>query len=133
MPAVVADTHVIVWYLANDPRLSSNAAESLDSAGTEGEFIYVPSLCLVELTYLIEKDRLPASAREQLTSVLNDPESPFRLAPLNRQVADMVELVSRTEVPDLPDRVIAATALALQVPLVTCDERIRASRVHTIW
>src|ERR1039458_5073032 len=35
MPAVVVDTHTIVWYLSADPRLSANAAEALDSATAE--------------------------------------------------------------------------------------------------
>jgi PIN domain nuclease of toxin-antitoxin system len=133
MSAVAADTQAIVWYLASDPRLSLIAGESLDSAGMTGEFIYVPSICLVELTYLVEKGRLPTSARERLLQVLDDPEFPCRLAPLDRSVADALELVSRTEVPDLPDRIIAATAVALGVPLVTCDGKIRASQVETIW
>ncbi len=133
MPAVAADTHTIVWYLASDQRLTAKAGESLDSAAMDGEFIYVPSSCLVELTYLIEKRRLPASSREDLLRVLDDSKSPFRLAPLDRRVADMVEFVPRTLVPDLPDRIIAATAMALRVPLVTRDEKIRASQVETIW
>jgi len=37
MPEVVVDTHTIVWYLASDPRLSTNAAEALDSATAAGE------------------------------------------------------------------------------------------------
>jgi len=55
------------------------------------------------------------------------------LAPLDRAVADAVRFVKRSEVPDLPDRVIAATALALGVPLVSRDGKIRASQVTTIW
>ena len=50
MPAVVVDTHTIVWYLTSDPRLSSKATATLRQTTTEGEFIHVPSICLVELT-----------------------------------------------------------------------------------
>jgi PIN domain nuclease of toxin-antitoxin system len=133
MPEVVVDTHTIVWYLASDPRLSTNAAEALDSATAAGERIHVPSICLVELTYLVEKGRLPVAARDRLLHALDDPAAPFSLAPLDRAVADALELVSRPEVPDLPDRIVAATAVALQLPLITRDRKIRASQVHTIW
>jgi predicted nucleic acid-binding protein len=40
---------------------------------------------------------------------------------------------THSEVPDLPDRVVAATAIALQALLISRDGRIRASRVQTIW
>ncbi|MGA3075170.1 MAG: PIN domain-containing protein [Bryobacteraceae bacterium] len=132
MPAVAVDTHAIVWYLSADPRLSATAAEVLDSATAAGEFIHVPSVCLVELTYLVEKGRLPA-ARDLLIKALDHPATPCLLAPLDRKVADALEFVSRKEVPDLPDRIVSATALALGVPLVSRDGKIRASQVQTIW
>ena len=133
MPAVAVDTHAIVWYLSADPRLSATAAGLLDSATAAGEFIHVPSICLVELTYLVEKGRLPAAARDLLIRALDDPASPCLLAPLDRRVADALEFVSRKEVPDLPDRIVSATAVALGVPLISRDGKIRASQVQTIW
>jgi predicted nucleic acid-binding protein len=33
----------------------------------------------------------------------------------------------------MPDRVIAATALSLGIPLVSHDGKIRDSRIQTIW
>jgi hypothetical protein len=56
---------------------------------------------------------------------------PTALAPLDRSVA--FESVSRAEVPDLPDRIVSATAVALGVPLVSRDGKIRGSQVLTIW
>ena len=55
------------------------------------------------------------------------------LAPLDRSVADALESVSRVEVPDLPDRIVAATAVALGTPLISRDRKIRASQVQTLW
>jgi PIN domain nuclease of toxin-antitoxin system len=133
MPAVAVDTHTIVWYLSSDPRLSAKAADALDSATAGGELIHVPSICLVELTYLVEKGRLPAAARNRLIQALDDPATPCLLAPLDRLVADALESVSRSEVPDLPDRIVTATAVALRVPLISRDGKIRASQIQTIW
>jgi PIN domain nuclease of toxin-antitoxin system len=108
MPAVAVDTHAIVWYLSADAQLSARAPAVLDAATEAGEFIHVPSICLVELTYLVEKGRLQV-------------------------VADALETVSRREVPDLPDRIVSATAVALGVPLISRDGKIRSSQVQTIW
>jgi PIN domain nuclease of toxin-antitoxin system len=133
MPAVAVDTHAIVWYLSADPQLSARAAGALDAATEAGEFIHVPSICLVELTYLVEKGRLPVAARDLLIRALDDAATPCLLAPLDRAVADALETVSRREVPDLPDRIVSATAVALGVPLISRDGKIRASQVQTIW
>jgi predicted nucleic acid-binding protein len=53
--------------------------------------------------------------------------------PLNRRIVQTLARVDRLQVPDLPDRIIAATALHLGVPLVSRDARIRASGVATVW
>ena len=133
MPALVVDTHSVVWYLTKNTALSKAAEASLDAATAEGHPILVPSMCLVELSYLVEKGKLPAEARQVLVDSLDHPGEPYELAALDRRVADALEFVSRQEVPDLPDRVIAATALALRVPLVSRDRKIRASSIQTIW
>ena len=133
MPSVAVDTHAIVWYLANDVRLSSRAADAMDLATAAGDAIHVPSICLVELTYLVEKGRLPRIARERLIEALDDPDAACTLAPLDRAVADALESIDRAKVPDLPDRVVTATAIALQVPLISRDGKIQTSRVQIIW
>jgi len=81
MPAVAVDTHAIVWYLANDTRLSSTASEALDLATAAGDAIHVPSICLVKLIYLVEKGRLPSVPRERLIRALDDPDTACRLRP----------------------------------------------------
>jgi PIN domain nuclease of toxin-antitoxin system len=133
MSAVVVDTHAIIWYLAGDRRLSQNATDILDEATANGEPIHVPSICLIELTYVVEKGRIPMVARDRLVAAIDDPGTPCMPAPLDRRVVDAVGQVHRSEVPDLPDRVIAGTALALRLPLISRDGRIRTSQIKTIW
>jgi len=45
--------------------------------------------------------------------------------PLNFEIAQVVQQVPRYAVPDLPDRVITATAMYLNLVLVTKDQKIR--------
>lgn len=133
MSTVVADTHAAVWRRTNSPRLPSAAAKALDNASAAGDSILIPSISLVELTYLVEKGRVPAEARKRLVDALAEPDGPYELAPLDGRVAAAVELIDRYVVPDLPDRVIAATALSSGATLVSRDGKIRASQVRTIW
>jgi len=54
-------------------------------------------------------------------------------AEVDAEVALAVQQVPRTQVPDMPDRIIAATALHLGVPLISRDRRISLSAVATVW
>jgi predicted nucleic acid-binding protein len=76
---------------------------------------------------------LPAAVKTQLLAALDDPRSNLTAAPLDLDVAKRVEQVGRDQVPDMPDRIIAATAVHLGLPLITRDGKIRASAVNTVW
>jgi predicted nucleic acid-binding protein len=41
--------------------------------------------------------------------------------------------VPRAEVRDMPDRMVAATAVYFGVPVISRDGRIRASSLKTVW
>jgi predicted nucleic acid-binding protein len=113
--------------------LSRLAESHIDLALGEGHAVHVPSMCLVELVYLVDKGRVPEAVAERVGQVLAQPEFGFRLAALDWHVARATRRISRAQVPDLPDRVIAATALALDLPLVTRDRKIRSAGLQTIW
>ena len=54
--------------------------------------------------------------------------------PLDLDIACAVGQIPRTIVPDMPDRIIAATAFHLGLPLVTRDSKIQALGIlPTIW
>jgi PIN domain nuclease of toxin-antitoxin system len=132
-PGLVVDTDAALWYLADDPALSARAATALDATTIAGQPIYLSGICVVETIYLAEKGRIPEAPLERLLRALREPNPRFVIAPLDWDVAITVRSIARADVPDLPDRVIAATAAALQLPLVTKDGRIRATNLETIW
>ena len=53
--------------------------------------------------------------------------------PFNRNIALTLRQVDRSQIPDLPDRIIAATALYLNLPVISRDRRIQLSSIDTIW
>ena len=69
----------------------------------------------------------------ELLAALNDAQSKLTVAPLDLDIARCVEQVDRDKVPDMPDRIIAATAVHLGLPLVSRDGKIRSSGVLTVW
>lgn len=133
MSPIVTDTHSLLWFLSRSPRLSRVAHDAMQSALSEGHPLLVPSICLVEIIYLTEKQRIPAEGLERLHGHLDEPDSGLLLVPLDLGVTQALQTISRLDVPDMPDRIIAATALRLGLPLVSADRKIRASIVETIW
>lgn len=133
MTAVVADTHAALWVLTNSAKLSQTARTALEQAIAAGEPIYVASISVVEVVYLTDKNRLPRSALELLLAALRNPTSGLAMVALNQDVAETMTQIPIQIVPDMPDRIIAATALYLKLPLVTRDSKIQAAPLITIW
>ena len=133
MIAGVADTHAALWYLLKNPSLSGTARRFMDESAAAGYDIMVSPISLAEIVYLVEKNRLPASAYEDLKNALADPEYVIVEAPFNGEIVEAMLKVSRAEVPDMPDRIVAATGIHFGVPVISRDGRIRSSSVKTIW
>lgn len=66
-------------------------------------------------------------------SALDDAQSVLVMAPLDRSVIDVLPQIERKDVPEMPDRIIAATAVAYGVPLITRDHLIQLAGLQTIW
>jgi PIN domain nuclease of toxin-antitoxin system len=133
MLAGVADTHVALWYLFGDPRLSPAAKTFIDEAAASSHKIALSAISLAEIVYLVEKQRIAANAYHEIRKALSNPEHVFEEVPLQALIVDAMQGVSRKDVPDMPDRIVAATAVYAGVPVVSRDGRIRASKVQTVW
>jgi PIN domain nuclease of toxin-antitoxin system len=133
MIGAVADTHALVWYLLDSPRLSVPAIAQFEACRAAGIKVGVSSISVVEIIYLVEKGRIPSTTLPLLEERLADQSMLLEMVPLSLSMALVVQQVPREQVPDLPDRIITATALHLGVPLITRDRRITLSSVETVW
>lgn len=133
MTDVVTDTHSLIWYLEDSPLLSSEANKVFEALDRGEITIYVPTICLVEIVYLQEKGRIPSNLKTQLEAELHAGNNDLVLADLTEDVVNAIVQVPRNIVPDMPDRIVAATALHLELPVISRDSKIRLSKVVTIW
>jgi len=129
----VADTHTALWHLFGDSKLSRTAEDFIQAAAARRDKVAVSAISLAELVYLVEKNRLPPSAYHDLARALNNPAHVFTEAALTADVVQSMQQIPRAEVPDMPDRIIAATAVYFKVPVISRDRRIRAANVQTVW
>lgn len=129
----VADTHAALWYMFADARLSDTAKNFIKNAAAARQNIAISSISLAEVVYLCEKGRFPISAYDDLIKALADPDHVFTETAVNSAVVEAMRSVSRAEIPEMPDRIVAATSKYLDVPVVSRDRRIRAANLRTIW
>ena len=123
----VSDTQCLLWYMTQDRRLPKMARMAFQQAKEGATQILVPSIVLVEAVFLAERQRVPRPLLNQLMALSDAPDAGVRVVPLDLAVARAVRDFGPSAVPELADRIIAATARALNLPLLTTDPAIAAS------
>ena len=129
----VVDTHAMVWFIAGDSRLGPNAKQILSNPDSE---LILPITAIAEACWIIEHGRTSIpSVTDFLLTIDADPR--VTVTPLDRAILD--KTLTLTEINEIHDRQIAATALVLieqgeSVTLITRDKNIReANLVPVIW
>ena len=126
----VADTVAIIRALSlAEGKIGKEALAKFNEADSGYSTIYVPTIVLMELMLLGEKKRISKTFQEILQAI-NEHQN-FKTCELT---AYIVEIAAGLRIREAHDRMIAATAKFLGLPLITCDEDITSSgAVKTIW
>jgi PIN domain nuclease of toxin-antitoxin system len=135
MASIVADTHALIWYIMHSEKLSPKALSALrQAANHEDSSIYLSAISIVEIGYLVEKYRLPELVWTRPNEAINDNDTGIIVVPVDSEIGFAIRRIDRASVPDMPDRIIAATALHLNLPLISRDEKIlKLTEIETIW
>jgi len=125
----VIDTHPLVWYFEDSPRLSATAKQAFKAIESGDVIGIVPTIVLAEIVHLADKKRIPVSITETIAKLRKS--SNFGITSLDLMVILlMVPLTSY----EIHDRVIIATSRSFGASLITKDEYIRQSKiVPCIW
>lgn len=133
-PSYVIGTHILTWLLFNHSRLSARALSAVQAAEAAAAPIFISAITIVELRYLIEKGTVAEQQYQEILGQILDPAMVLTIAPLDLATADKMSQILRLTVPEMPDRIISATALALGLPLVSADTKIRnLKNIPIIW
>ena len=127
----VVDTHALIWFLEDNPRLGSNAKAILTHATSQ---LILPAIALAEAVWIVERGKTSIPSVADLLSAI-DADPRVIIYPLDQAVIEQTILFSAIH--EMHDRQIVATAIVLQsqgeiITLLTCDQNIEASGLVSI-
>ena len=122
----VTDTHCLFWYLEADPQLSAASKKLFDKQEWEHK-IFIPTVVLAELLYINRKYGGPPFSKTLDALEMN---KQFEVSPLSAPIIRKTIPLTHFE---MHDALIVATALHLDLPLMTVDTAIiRSGLVQTL-
>jgi len=128
----VIDTHVLLWMFDGSlPTRSQPAAMAVTNALTAGA-LRISIGSFLDLRYLVDSGHRPAEVFDSAESVVERHE--ITVVPCDLSVLAAMSEVPKDAVSDPFDRIIAATAISLDLPLVTADRAVRKTLGdRSIW
>ncbi|TSC75429.1 MAG: PilT protein domain protein [Parcubacteria group bacterium Gr01-1014_30] len=121
---VVIDSHAFFWFLSENPKLSRKAERLVKDARS----VIVPSIVLMEILYLLEKNNLSFRFVEFLGELKL---RKYTVWPLDLSIIAQTLAVDSSL--EMHDRIIVATAEIAKAPIISRDRQIRDMYSNTIW
>ncbi len=129
---ILLDTHVVIWLAQDYQRISPTAQSAIGAARQKHHGLAVCGITLVEIARLASHGRIHLTP--DVETVVAEVERRFVVLPITGNIALQAFALPASYPKDPVDRIIGATALIQDIPLVTADRAIRKSRaIPTIW
>jgi PIN domain nuclease of toxin-antitoxin system len=130
---ILLDTHVLVWLLVDEDRLSQRATSAIQRARVS-DGLAIADVTMWELAFLIARGTLRTRGTIENTVHNFVTRSGANVKPITAEIAALATQFPDNYPKDPIDRLIGATARAEGIALVTRDEKIRRSPLlKTIW
>jgi len=127
---LLSDTVALIWYLRRHRKLGRQARQLFEGADAAHHTVYISVITLMEMLHVIERRELKMRLDDVIERINSSPG--YVILPLDEEIVRIASNVG--DVPELHDRMLVATAKLFQVPILTNDPIISASRHATaIW
>lgn len=123
MSSYVTDTQALVKFMMGQKVINHQCHQAFLSADRGENTIIIPAVVLMEVLYLFEKNRIEIDLIQ--TECLLKSKN-YQFEPLSLEILKTASEIN--DIPELHDRLIAATARYFDAPLITNDQVIQKSR-----
>ncbi|MBU1196789.1 MAG: PIN domain-containing protein [Proteobacteria bacterium] len=122
MDSFVTDTQALVKFMMGKKVINERSHKAYQAADKGEATIIIPAIVLMEMLYLFEKNRIDVGLlqTEDLFKSRN-----YQFEPLSFDILKTASGIN--DIPELHDRLIAAIAKYLELPLITNDPVIKES------
>jgi PIN domain nuclease of toxin-antitoxin system len=132
-PLAVTDTHALIWAIDGKRKRLGKRARRLFDRADEGKCaIYIPAHGLAELGEACHSNRVILDLPFEEWTRAAFASGKYHEAQLTAEIVYAAQRLY--SIPERGDRLIAATAVVLDLPLITRDPEIqKATGVECIW
>lgn len=124
----IIDTHSLVWYFANDKRLSKRVEKIIQKAECGKDEIIIPVIVLLECIDISEKKKIQFKMKDLFDFI--ERMDNFRIIDLDFDITKKLAQIGKGL--DLHDRVILTVSKIYQGTILTRDSEIK-NCAKTIW
>lgn len=123
MANYVTDTQALIKFMMGKRVINEQCHQAFLAADRGENIIIIPAVALMEVLYLFEKNRIKIDLiqTEDLLKSKN-----YQFEPLSLEILKTASEI--TDIPELHDRLITATARYFNIPLITNDPVIIKSQ-----
>ncbi len=126
----VTDTHALIWWFTDSPKIGPKASEIFEKCEEGENVIFIPSIVIAEALSIFDKKRVFFDFK-RLFSKLHDSEN-FVIISLDYPV--LQKMIDLKEIPELHDNIIVSTAKYLKLPVITKDKILqKLTSIKTVW
>jgi PIN domain nuclease of toxin-antitoxin system len=120
------DTVTIIRHFSDSGIIGKKAQDMLDA---DNNSFYISVISLMEIMYLAEKNRIKINLSDTMEKINSS-----ALYTIIDLTVDVINVATNINFYELHDRMILATALLLDVPILSSDERFQEiKKVKVIW
>ncbi|MFH0974267.1 MAG: type II toxin-antitoxin system VapC family toxin [Spirochaetota bacterium] len=125
----ILDTHVLLWFANNDPRISEKAENIIKTSKNN---IFLSSAVVWEISIKLKLGKINIDV--DLDTFVSEIIRAYNFIPFPVTIPHAIQVYNLKEIHKDPfDRMLIAQSISSGYPIITSDSQIKKYKVKTVW